>query len=442
MSTSYRVSFVKFKAITTFMAVIPFSAQSHAGVINPSSSMTTGPTSSHTSTAAAFNNPAMNAIVLSEEKKWRWSYLPTIGFNLEIGPVDNFIDDLDELIDIIDDPSSSSDSSDEILDRFNSTLIEMGETGYIYQNTHISMPLMPFFFRSDTLGGVLGFGANASSHIRTLILDAPLSFNNVNGSFDTSTSLYIKTGIEKQFYASFSRPIFEKIGKGILYAGAKLKFINLDLSKQITQLQALDGADIDTYIQEEYDRNLQSTTQTAIDLGIVWDAHNYRVGLVLENLNSPSFDYGVIGENCTDNTPNEPSSCQVSAEFIQVRGEVSAHEIHKKNALFRTDALYKLSDKWIVSGALDLATYDDAVSFENQWMNISTSYDTQSYLFPSVRVGYQKNLAGTQTSSLMFGLTLFKYLNFDMEYGTESVEVDDSNLPRRLGFSISLEENF
>ncbi len=412
--------------------------------INPGSSSTIGPSSSSYSIPSAFNNPAMNPLMVAEEKNWRMSFLPNFGLNVEVGDVDNFADDLDELIDIIDDPGSTDDSAEEVLDRFNTTLIEMGESGYIKQSTYFNAPFLPLYYKADFLGGTLGVGLGLETQIGLRILDAPLSFDDQNGTFSTATALYIKAGIEQNLAVSYGRAIMSEGSKDRLYAGVKVKLMNVELSKQVLPILQLDGQEVQDVIEDEYDQNLKSSTNIGIDVGLVWDDENYRVGLTIENLNSPDFDYGTIGENCTDRPENTDSrsNCEAAAFFIQQQGEIRARETHTKHALLRVDGLYKLSDRWAILSSLDLAKYDDVTGFENQWFHAAMSYDSAGTLVPSARVGYKKNLAGFEVASLTFGFTFFRYFGLDIEYGLESVDVDGSSYPRRVGIAFGFEQRF
>ncbi|MFT7560596.1 MAG: hypothetical protein ACI93R_002518 [Flavobacteriales bacterium] len=422
----------------------------HAGSssINPGSSMSMGASSNHHSLSSALNNPAMNSLVIKEDENWRLSFLPTIAFNLELGQVDDFADDLDELIDIIDDPNSTTDSVTDTLDRFNQTLVKMGESGYLKSSLHIDAPFLPLAVRSDVLGGTLGLGLSMDTQIALRILDDDLSFDEQNGTFSTATSLYIKSGIAKKLSLSYSRSMLNNIvqltERGTLYGGVKLNVISLDLSKQVTQIQQLDGQGVEDVVEDEYDNNLESTTNVGIDLGLVWDTPKYRLGLVFENLNSPEFDYGTIGEDCATREENSllRTNCEVAAEFIQNKGTIKAREAHTMHAYTRVDALYKLNERWLISSTLDLASYEDVVGFENQWAHLATSYNFKNNIIPSLRIGYQQNLAGDSTSSLAFGATILKYFSLDFEWGLESVSVDDSSAPRRFGFSFSVQERF
>lgn len=414
--------------------------------INLGPSMTTGSSSNSSSLSAGFANPAMLPLLVDEDESLRLSYVPTMGFNFEMGAVDNFEEDIDELIDLLND-SSSVQSPSETLDRFNRVLVEMGEEGYLKFNSSFDLPLLPLVYRSDLLGGTLGFGLNVRAQVASRVLDDSLRIAGFNGKFETNTAMYLKSGIEKKATISYGRDVFANHpmleGIGTLYAGVKLNIINMELSKQVIPLSSLNGKGLSDVISDSYDENLSSSTNFGLDFGLVLAAEDYRVGLTLENLNSPSFDYGKVGVNCFELGENNlmRDQCETASFFIQ-KGEISASETHKKHALMRVDGLYFLSDAWTISASYDLAKYDDVTGFENQWLHLATALDPVSPLMPAIRLGYKKNLAGSQLSSAMFGMTLFKLVSLDLEYGLDSVNVDGTSAPRRLGFSFSLSESF
>lgn len=414
--------------------------------INLGASMTTGPTSNSASIASGFANPGMLPLMIDEDETFRMSYLPTFGFNVELGAVDNFEEDINDLIDLLED-GSGVQSPSETLERFNRVLKEIGEEGYLKFNTALNIPVFPLLYRSDWLGGTFGFGLDSGAQVAALVLDDSLSIAGFNGKFDTNTALYLKSGIEKKATVSYGRQIFDNHpmldGRGELYAGVKLNLIQMDLSKQVIPLSSLNGKDLSDVISDTYDQNLSKSTNVSVDVGVVWDAEQYRVGLTLENINSPSFDYGEVGVNCIAQGENgiARDQCETASFFVK-QGEISAKETHKKHALMRVDGLYKITSNWVVSGSYDLAKYDDITGFENQWLHLATSFDPSGPLIPALRLGYKKNLAGSELSSAMFGMTLFRLVSLDFEYGLESVEVDGSSAPRRIGLSLSVEESF
>lgn len=418
-----------------------------SGNINSGASMTYGPSSNKYSLASASFNPAMNSLVLPKKETARMSYFPTFGFNVELGQVDNFADDLEELADIIDDPSSTDAEPSETLERFNNVLALAGEDGYMKFSGGIHLPLLPFYFTPKLFGGKFEgtFGVDFSINVQAGIslLDDELSYNNQNNSFSTASSIYLKSGIEKTLSVSYSRNVLVNT-HGQLFAGVKFKYINMELSKQLISIIELADEDMQDIITDAYDQNQMSSSDFGLDFGLVWDAKKYRVGLILENINSPKFEYGEIGSRCEgvpDNT-SARSNCEAARYFTDVKGEISAKEIHTKHALLRGDAIFDIAERIQISAAVDFAKYDDFIGRDNQWIHTALSYSGDSYILPSMRVGYHKNLAGSKTSSITAGLTLFKIVSLDFEYGLESVDVDGSSVPRRVGFSLSIEEQF
>lgn len=415
--------------------------------VNPGSSMTSGPSSNHFSISSSIQNPAMAPLMVPEGERWRINYLPSISSSTELGDVENFADDLDELVDLIDDPSTNTDSAEATLDRFNDVLVRMGKNGYIKQSINVSIPIAPAYYHSNSQEGTYFLDLNYGAQISLQVIDQVLRLDEQNQSFTTDTSIYVKSGIENKLSFGYGRQVFasnKRLSKwGKFYAGVKLNLIQLELSKQVTRLEDLDGEEVSDVIRDEYDKNLKSNTDFGVDVGLVWDAEWYRAGFRIDNLISPEFSYGDVGVNCTSRAENtiERSSCELSQSLI-ADGRLKASEKHKKHALMRVDGLLKITDRWFVSSALDLAEYDDIVGFENQWFNLAMSYDSDSLWVPSARIGYQENLVGTGLSSYTFGFTFFKCLSLDFEWGTESITVDGDSAPRRFGFAIAFAESF
>ena len=434
------------RILSTLVLGAGFSTTAIAGGLGYGATATTGPSSNHFS-LFAISNPAMGALMVPESESWRFAYFPNISSSTEVGNVDNFVDDLDDLIDIIDDPTSTSDSAQEVLDRFNGVLGEMGDNGYVKTTLGVSAPLMPLFVRSDSLGGTLSVELDLKTQVGLRILDDELSYDDQTGSFSTNTSAYVKSGIQTKLALGYSFPLltnYFETSSGQLYGGVKMGFTQMELSKQVIALQQLDGKDVDNIIEDEYDNNLRSTTGLELDLGLLWVADNYRLGLTLSNLNSPSYKYGAVGENCDsyEEASSARAHCETATYFVQVRGELKARETHTKHAVATVDASYFLSSRWVLSSSLDLAAYDDMVGQENQWLHLSTAYEAKGSWLPSWRFGYQQNLAGTELAATNVGLTLFRVLTLDLIWGTESVTVEGSTVPRQVGFSVGFQERF
>lgn len=411
--------------------------------INLGSSMTTGPVSNGYSMAAASNNPAAAPLIMPKGEKWRTSYIiPTFGINFEYGQVDNYETEIEDLIDILDDPSLSSDS-EQTRQRFNEVLRDIGENGYVRSSFGLHAPMLPAYYQSETLGGTIGVDLSVIATGSFSILDDELYFNDVKRNFATATSIYLKSGIESSLSLSYGREILSN-DMGTLYGGAKLKVIYMELSKQLLPLETLDSDEIEDLIGDRYDTNLERTTDYAVDLGLVWDAHWYQVGLTLENINEPEFEYGDVGENCEllAEGSDVRTSCEYARTFTQEQGRIAASEVHTKYAMARADVLIKPTQQLILSASADLAEYNDVVGFEHQWYHLAIAYQSDFYWIRSARLGYQENLAGTKTSSVNAGLTLMDTLNIDVQWGLDTVTIDNQDAPRTFGFSVSFQQHF
>lgn len=424
------------------------STGTQAAEYNPGPGLTTGPVSSDQSVFAARHNPALANLVVGSDEHWRFNYLPALSVGLELGSADNFIDEIDELIDLLDDPSTSNDSVQETLDRFNGVLENIGDHGYATVYQSITAPLMPLYWRPSQFSGTFFGEAELSSQVHLRLLDDPLSFDNQNMQFATASSAYVKSGIEKRVAVGYGRALFNdrqaREWGGELHGGIKINLINMELSKQVFRLQALDGKDIEDVIEDEYKNNRLATTNIGIDLGLVWVTEGYRLGLTLQNINSPKFDYGPVGANCDAHPDGSVArnNCEVATYFAVEKGEIRIRESHTRHMLPTIDASWYFTPRFSVSSAVDLTVYDDMVGMENQWLQASSTYDFQRSWLPDLRVGYRKNLTGSELTSYTAGLTLFDRLTFDMEMALDDITVDDSKVPRRLAFSLSWSERF
>ena len=409
--------------------------------------LSSGPVSDAYSVYAGSHNPALGELMVPSGEQFRMAYAPSISSLTEVGQVDNFADDLDELIDIIDDPSLNTQPVQTVLDRFNRILVTMGDEGYIKNSAQVHLPILPLYWKLPLWDGTLMADIQLDSQVLARVLDAPLSYDEQNKSFTTATAAYLKGATQTAFALGYSKGWFDSADQktygGQLYAGAKLSVYSVDLSKQVFLLQKLDGKDIEDVIADEYDNNSQSSTAPGLDLGVVWASDQYRLGATLYNLNQPSFDYGPIGENCqtrAENTINR-ANCEAAADFAQVRGDIKARETHKKSPYIAVDGIYYWRSNAWVAAALDLAATDDFVGTQNQWLNISGHYSPNTRWLPNIRTGLQKNLAGSKLTQLALGLE-FKGVSFDIAWALDSTDVDGSQVPRSLGFSLAIAESF
>jgi F plasmid transfer operon, TraF, protein len=440
----YVQQYLRFLALSSLLGVPSFALAGQPYALH-GTALTSGPSVSEYSLPAGGFNPAMASFMVAEDEKWRVAYLPSITLNFEFGDVENFSDDLDELVDIIDDSSNATESVDATLTRFNNLLPMMGKEGYLKNTTSVYLPL---FVKSDVLGGSLQAEISYLSQLSGRVLDDTLSFNSQNDTFTTNTSFYLKSGLQTAFSLGYSRPVFERgsdaAWAGKLFVGAKLSALKMDLNKQVFWLEGIQNEEVSDIARDEYDNKMTSSSGVTIDIGAVWDAERYRVGLSLSNLNKPEFAYNAVGVNCAQEVPGSTAAdnCYVAQHFVEIKPKLKAKEVHELTPIATLAALYKISQKWQVTSSVDLASYNDMVGFDNQHFHLATSYETASAWGLAPRIGLTKNLAGEKLSSISAGITFFKVFNLDINYGQETTVVDGDKVPRVLGVAFSFDEKF
>lgn len=408
---------------------------------HPGSMSTTGNTTLSQHMLSVSHNPAACSKIVKKGDGFRLSYLGNAGFYAELGELDNFEQEVDELVDLLEDDNVTLDQAQELSPRFNALLEEMGRVGYVKTAWDLSVPGFPMAMHFDQLGGNVCLELSATVQARGSVLDTDLDF--VENKFETESSLYLKSAVQTHFSVTYSQPVLQYKNNwidGNLIAGAKFKGYRLALSKQVIPFESFEDNDVSDVISDEYDQNQETSTTLGVDVGVLWDGGRYQLGLTIANLVEPTFDYGEIGVNCQQGTSSN-DNCSTAANFVS-RGELNGREVHRMQAVTTIDASYALFSNWFVAGSFDLADYNDAVGDDLQWVSVATSYMPRSRWIPGARVGYRENLAGQKLSQVTFGSTFFGFLNFDLLYGLEKIEVDDESVPRSLAFNFGFEQKF
>jgi hypothetical protein len=105
-------------------------------------------------------------------------------------------------------------------------------------------------------------------------------------------------------------------------------------------------------------------------------------------------------------------------------------------------SIYTPNRRWNVNMGFDANAVPDPMGDEFQWLSVSGGYSTDSWWIPGIRVGYRKNLAGTELSYLGAGVTVFKILNIDVASSLDTVSISGTTLPRGLIVSLGFQINF
>jgi len=438
------------KHLLVAAALLPALSQAAPVVTQPGPLMTLGPASTPQTGLSVLYNPASAETVIKEGDDYRWGYLGSTGFSIEMGDVDNFSDEVNDLIDNLDRDDIGLIEGNQIIDDYNNNLRQkLGTNGYIKFDAQFVAPLAPLLMRSDLLGGVVSLDLVGGITGKGIVLDDDITVDAINSSLDTNTAFYLKsvqyTTLGLGYGHEMDNALLDSLKQhveGRLLVGARANMYNLKLSKQVIGLQNIDdGDELADVIADDLTNNQASSTQTGIDLGLIWEAENYHLGATWRNINEPEFDFGMVGIDCNGKSTNTSISNCFTAKYFIDEGRISQNETHIMTSQTTVDAAVNSANKrWRLAASYDLQAMRDPVGDEYQWSTVSAAYVSSS-LF-GMRVGLSENLAGTELTMMNAGMTLFGVLNLDVRYSLDTTEVDGTEVPRTFGINIGLESSF
>ena len=389
----------------------------------------------HSVIAVTSNPAAPSTLVGSDTIQYRFGIVSAAGFNLELGGLDNFVDDIDDLVDRLDDDLSTSEAI-ELADEFNAILPKIGEHGFINSGISAHLPGFPIAISHTALEGTLLVDMYIGTQFHGRALDNTVRVNPMTNEVETNSAVYTKAGIMQQFSVGFSRPVYYDNG-GEMLAGFKAKFVRIGLNKAVVGIDELadDQKSVTSYYEDEFYGELDYSAGLTFDAGLMWVSRNYQFGASLNNIFSPEFDYPKLGSNCTDLTAEERERCYIARTFAS---EIDLTENYKPTTQLKVEgSIFTSSMRRGVSFSMDLNAANDLVGFKRQWLAIAGFWTPTEWI--NLRGGIRKNLTGTSLSMLTIGTSLFRSVNFDLAYGLDSITVEGDNLPQWLTINIGAE---
>jgi hypothetical protein len=438
------------KSLAAVALMLPFISQAAPVVSSPGALSTLGSVATPQSGLSVIYNPASAEMVIQPDNTARWGYLASTGLSVEFGDVSNFADDVEKLIDDLDLDDVTASKGNDIIEDYNNNLRQkLGDQGYLKIDFHIVAPIAPLLIRSEFLGGVVSVDLMGGVTAKISVLDDNITLNSATDKFETNTAAYVKSVEYMTFGLGYGREVdagwFKDLTRdtdGRLIAGGRANIYNLKLSKQVLGLTNVNEDDeLGDIIMDDYDKNQSSSTAVGLDLGLIWQAPSYHVGLAWKNINEPEFDYGAIGQNCNNNDTTTSINNCFTAEYFVNQGRISSNEKHVMTGQVTVDAALNSEDKrWRLATAFDLQAMRDPIGDEYQWATVSASY-VSSHLLGG-RLGFSQNQVGSELTTLNAGVSFFGVVNLDVRYGLDSVEIDGSSAPRTFGINLGFESSF
>lgn len=385
-------------------------------------------------------NPAAGFLVLDRKsgEAIRFGYLSEVGAEFQVGAADNFEQDLNQLMDELNQfendvaagtytaPQADA-KAQEIQDSFNQVLSRFGEKAKIKTDVTISAPLFPMVFSVAPLPGVVSLEANVSAVTDVTFLDDPLAYDVVTKELSTNSRIYVKGGTLLHAAVGYSQPLYgiDRFlpTSGDLIVGARLNLYSTSLSSVEGQVDRDDGKDTGGIVSDGL-KSSKDTLAYGADVGVIWRAKRYQLGLSVQNINSPEFHYSV-------------NEAQLASD------DVSGGSIEMTPRYTLDGALFFDRQQFVLSGSYDINTTTDLVGDDVKKVSFSGAYLPDYLFLPTLRVGYEKNLKPGGLSAIKAGAGFLSgMLNLDITYGLETTTVDNEAVPRRFGFHLGVEEPF
>jgi len=247
--------------------------------------------------------------------------------------------------------------------------------------------------------------------------------NAVIFAIQNDSSMVTKSTQTTNLHFGYSRPAWSN-SSGTLYLGAKANAYLMRLSRLSVRFG--DITDSKELFDAIRNNSYRTDERLGVDVGALWVADNYQVGLQVTNLNEPKFVFPEV-----DLTPYS------SADII---------DFLKRDRTYRMDSQVKLEAslfshdrRWSAHLGLDADPATDPMGDRFQWATASAGWNNDSWWLPAVRLGYRENLAGTRMKYVGAGLTAFKYVNLDIASALHTVRIDGNTLPQGLMISLGFQ---
>jgi hypothetical protein len=260
-----------------------------------------------------------------------------------------------------------------------------------------------------------------------LILNVDSATGSINsGEFSNESLLLTKVAQVDEFSLNYARPV-GKFDAGQLHLGTKIKYLRVGLSQ--VGIRFGDVTDSEKIFNDLKNAKFEHEDNFGFDLGAAWNGETYNLGLALVNINQPKFEFSGISDD--------------GLEKENILSEIQNHKKYVMESQAKLSAgLFTVDKRWSMNMGLDANGVEDVMLDASQWANIAGAYNSAGKYFSGARVGYRQNLVGTELSYISAGLTLFNFLNLDVASSLETVEINDTTLPRSFAVNLGIAQSF
>jgi hypothetical protein len=247
--------------------------------------------------------------------------------------------------------------------------------------------------------------------------------NAVLFSLNNDSSILTKATQTTELNVGYSRRAWSN-SAGSLYLGAEARLYLMQLSRLSVRFG--DITDSEALFDAIRDNDYRNDEGLGIDIGGLWVGDNYQLGAQVTNINEPTFIFPDVNL--------EPYLNEGAIQFLQ------SDQRYKMDRQLKLEAsLFMRDRRWSIHLGYDADPATDPMGDRFQWATLSAGFTTDSWWLPGARIGYRRNLAGTELTYLGIGLTAFKIVNIDIASALDTVSIDGKTLPQGLMGSIGFQ---
>lgn len=434
--------------------------------------MTTGLGSNGTGTAYLGTNPAMLDAISSKHRGFAVQ-IANFGVTAEAGKAETLADDFSAL----NITNATVENLGQTVDDLNGFLGKVGSKAYLNVQAELDL-LSPLVYSFQNKGS---FGLNINSNVgfNLFLLGGEVSINRANlqnamvkevtGQTVTNaelldvmrmtSSLFIKTKFEVNVALAYANTLFRD-KQGALAMGGRLTMHQIALNKGLFPFkqyltQQMNHSDDPVAYPDTVQKtlladikalnNLRLSQQVpTVDFGVAWYADYYDFGLTLKNINQPYVKFPSLGNNCEASL--NPANCYFAAS-LKDQIDLSENFTYSLQPRLEMHA-YTKQRTWTLGGYFETLAEDQPLGENTQWAGASIAYHKgmtrenwyYSWLIPSARLGYHRNLTGSQYSYFAVGLN---WLGLHLDVLADDSVLDSSKTyPHVLGASLGLNFRF
>ena len=243
---------------------------------------------------------------------------------------------------------------------------------------------------------------------------------------DSDNLLITKSSKMTEIAAGYSREAWST-ERGNLYLGVEAKYYALDLTR--VGVRFGDITDSEELFESIKNSDFERDSNFGFDIGALWVGGNYQLGASLTNVNEPSFDY-----------PDLDTTFYRDGTIIDFLSNDKTYMMERQLKL--EGSWFSPARRWTANVGLDANAVVDPVGDDFQWATVSGGYQPDNRWLQSLRMGYRRNLAGTEKIYLSAGVTAFRYFNFDLATSLNTVSISGDKLPEGVILSLGFQFTF